>query len=67
MWKAEAERATEGACGETRAEMGMEDWEMERREGARCKELVMDCCREGGRADLRLDLGILIRIVMWKM
>jgi hypothetical protein len=36
MWYAVLpERAIEGACGEMRAEMGMEDWEMERREGAR--------------------------------
>jgi hypothetical protein len=51
----------EGACGEMRAEMGMEDCEMERREGARWREAVWDCldidwAREGGRRmDLRLD------------
>jgi len=63
MWYAPwPERAIEGACGEMRAEMGMDDWEMERREGARWRDAVLDCWemdwapREGGRRmDLRLD------------
>ena len=42
------ERATEGACGETRAEMGIEAWERLRREGARRGGCVVISVIAGG-------------------